>query len=97
MYTQNVHPDGMKTETSPRAARSFRNGNSVAVRMPKGWVKPGVAFKVSRNGQHITLKSCEKRPRTVAQVLERMAKYGLQNEPFEREQLPAQDRDFFKD
>ena len=47
--------------------------------------------------RHITLKSCEKRPRTVAQVLERMAKYGLQNEPFEREQLPAQDRDFFKD
>ena len=87
----------MKTEIATRPARVFRNGNSVAVRLPNGWAKPGMAFKISRNGTGIHLAENDSKPKTVADMLDRMAKYGLQAEEFVREQLPFPDRECFKD
>jgi len=84
----------MKTETFPRPARSFRNGNSIAVRLPKGWVKPGMAFKVSRHGELITLESDTQKPKTLADVLKRMRKYNLADEEFVREHIQFPARDF---
>jgi len=84
----------MKTEVATRPARVFRNGNSVAVRLPRGWAKPGMAFKVSRNGAGIHLAASAKKPRTLAELLARMRQYGLENEEFVREQPPFPVRDF---
>jgi virulence-associated protein VagC len=84
----------MKAEIAKRPARVFRNGNSVAVRLPKGWAKAGMTYTISRNGAGIHLAANEKKPRTLAEVLARMRQYDLADEKFVRVQPPYPVRDF---
>jgi virulence-associated protein VagC len=87
----------MKSEVATRPARVFRNGNSVAVRLPKGWAKPGMLMQASRNGRSITLKSKIEKPKTLGEVLKEIWAAGPDPGPFVRQQPPLQVREFMKD
>jgi virulence-associated protein VagC len=84
----------MKSAVTTRPAKIFRNGNSVAVRLPKGWAKPGAAAQMRVTGKRIILEKTNSRPKTLAEVLQRMRRYDLIDEPFVREQPPYPVRDF---
>ncbi len=87
----------MKTEVATRPSRVFRNGNSVAVRLPNGWAKPGALMQARRQGKHISLELQEKRPKTLAEVLALIRAAGPDPGPFIREQPPFSEREFMKD
>jgi virulence-associated protein VagC len=87
----------MKTEIANRPARVFRNGNSVAVRLPHGWAKPGTLMEARRNGKNISLALYKRKPKTLAELLALMRAAGPDPGPFVREQPPFPDRDFMKD
>ncbi len=87
----------MKTEFATRPARVFRNGNSVAVRLPNGWAKAGAVMQASRHGKYISLELREKKPKTLAELLARIRAIGPEPGPFVREQPPFPERDFMKD
>jgi virulence-associated protein VagC len=87
----------MKSEVATRPARVFRNGNSVAVRLPKGWAKPGMLMQASRNGHSITLKAEKQAPKTLGEVLKQIWASGPDPGPFVRVQPPFPKRDFMDD
>ena len=87
----------MKTEIATRPARVFRNGNSVAVRLPKGWAKAGTLMEAQRNGTNISLELYKKKPKTLAELLARMRAAGPDPGPYIREQPPFPEREFMKD
>jgi len=87
----------MKSEVATRPARVFKNGNSVAVRLPKGWAKAGTLMQVSRNGHHITLKAGKQKPKTLLEVLKQIWAAGPDPGPFVREKVSFPERDFMKD
>lgn len=89
-----VHSVCMKAATSSRPVRVFRNGNSLAVRLPKGWATAGTVMQAKQKGQSIILEKTTAKPKTLAEVLERMRAAGPDPGPFIRVQPPYPVRDF---
>lgn len=51
-------------------AKLFRNGNSLAVRLPKAYRLPGKEVKISRNGNQVILEPIEQTWDMLAESLE---------------------------
>jgi virulence-associated protein VagC len=87
----------MNSATLTRPSRVFRNGNSIAVRLPKGWALPGTSLRTRQTRNRIILEKDNKKPKTLGEMMARIRDSGPDPGPFVREQLPFSERDFMKD